>query len=154
MLQTTTGIKFAHAQYRGSPAIITDLIGQHIDIGMDSMAAYVTNVQEGKIKALAIAGNKRWSEASQRADRVGDRDLPGFEASVWYRAAGAERYGAEIIAKLNAATNQYLASDKAKTLLDTLGVEIAGGTPDDLKAFTAAEIAKWSPIIKQANIQF
>lgn len=153
LLQSTTGVKFAHAQYRGSPPIIADLIGQHIDIGMDSMAAYVTNVQEGKIKALAIAGNKRWSKLPN-VPTASESGLPGFEANVWYALLAPKGTAPEIISKLNAATNQYLASDKAKTTLDTLGVEIAGGTPDDLKAFTAAEIKKWSPIIKQANIQF
>lgn len=153
LLQGTTGIKFGHTQYRGSPPIITDLIGKHIDIGMDSMAAYVTNVQEGKIKALAIAGGKRWSKLPN-VPTASESGLPGFEASVWYALLAPKGTAPEIIAKLNAATNQYLTSDKAKTSLDTLGVEIAGGTPDDLKAFTAAEIAKWGPIIKAANIQF
>lgn len=153
LLQGTTGIKIAPAQYRGSPPIITDLIGQHIDIGMDSMAAYVTNVQEGKIKALAIAGNKRWSKLPN-VPTASESGLPGFEASVWYALLAPKGTAPDIIAKLNAATNQYLASDKARTTLDTLGVDIAGGSPDDLKAFTAGEIKKWSPIIKQANIQF
>jgi len=153
LLQNTAGVKFGHTQYRGSPPIITDLIGKHIDIGMDSMAAYVTNVQEGKIKALAIAGNKRWSKLPN-VPTASESGLPGFEASVWYALLAPKGTAPEIVAKLNAATNQYLTSDKAKTALDTLGVEIAGGTPDDLKAFTAAEIKKWSPIIQQANIQF
>lgn len=153
LLQNTTGVKFGHTQYRGSPPIITDLIGKHIDIGMDSMAAYVTNVQEKKIKALAIAGNKRWSKLPD-VPTASESGLPGFEASVWYALLAPKGTAPEIIAKLNKATNEYLASDKAKTMLDTLGVEIAGGTPDDLKAFTAAEIAKWEPIVKKANIQF
>lgn len=153
LLQRTAGIKFGHTQYRGSPPIITDLIGKHIDIGMDSMAGYVTNVQEGKIKALAIAGNKRWSKLPN-VPTASESGLPGFEASVWYALLAPKGTAPEIIAKLNAATNQYLTSEKAKTALDALGVEIAGGTPDDLQAFTAAEIKKWSPIIKSANIQF
>lgn len=153
LLQNTAGVKFGHTQYRGSPAIITDLIGKHIDIGMDSMAAYVTNVQEKKIKALAIAGGKRWSKLPD-VPTASESGLPGFEASVWYALLAPKGTAPEIIAKLNAATNEYLKSDKAKTSLDTLGVEIIGGTPDDLKTFTAAEIAKWQPIIKSANISF
>lgn len=153
LLQATSGVKFAHAQYRGTPQIIGDLIGGHIDIGMDSMGGYVTNVQDGKIKALAIAGNKRWSKLPN-VQTASESGLSGFEASVWYALLAPKGTPAEIIAKLNAATNDYLKSDKARTSLDMLGVEIAGGTPDDLKAFMAAEVKKWSPIIKQANIQF
>jgi tripartite-type tricarboxylate transporter receptor subunit TctC len=153
LLQATAGIKFSHIQYRGSPPIITDLIGKHIDIGIDSMAAYVSNVKEHKIKALAIAGNKRWSKLPD-VPTASESGLPGFEASVWYAILAPTGTPQAIVAKLNAATNAYLASDQAKTTLDNLGVQIAGGTPDDLKAFTATEIAKWGPIIKAANIQF
>src|SRR5206468_7389973 len=54
LLQERSGIKFGEVQYRGSAAIIADLLGGHVDLGMDSMAAYVTNVQQGKLRALGI----------------------------------------------------------------------------------------------------
>ena len=59
-----------------------------------------------------------------------------------------------MIAKLNAATNAYLKSDKAKTLFDDIGLQPAGGTPVELKAFMASEVQKWAPIIKAASIRF
>jgi tripartite-type tricarboxylate transporter receptor subunit TctC len=110
-------------------------------------------MKEHKIKALAIAGNKRWSKLPD-VPTASESGLPGFEASVWYAILAPTGTPQAIVAKLNAATNAYLASDQAKTTLDNLGIRIAGGTPDDLKAFTAAEIAKWGPIIETANIQF
>ena len=60
----------------------------------------------------------------------------------------------DIIAKLNAATNDYIKTAKAQEFFETLGVESTGGTPAEAKAFIAAEIAKWAPIIKAANIEF
>ena len=83
LLGSTAGIEFGKAQYRGSAAILTDLIGGHIDIGMDSMAAYVPAVRDGKIKALAIASSQRWSKLPD-VPTVAESGLPGFEASVWY----------------------------------------------------------------------
>jgi tripartite-type tricarboxylate transporter receptor subunit TctC len=80
--------------------------------------------------------------------------LPGFEASVWYALLAPAGTPADIIAKLNAAANAYLKSDKAKSLFDDLGMQPAGGTPQDLKEFMASEVQKWSPIIKAANISF
>jgi tripartite-type tricarboxylate transporter receptor subunit TctC len=61
---------------------------------------------------------------------------------------------ADVISKLNTAANGYLKSDKAKRLFDDLGIQPAGGTPQDLQAFMAAEVQKWSPIIKAADIKF
>ena len=60
LLQQRAGMSFVQAQYRGSPAIITDILGEHIDIGMDFMAPYVPLIQEKKLRGLAIASAKRW----------------------------------------------------------------------------------------------
>ena len=59
---------------------------------------------------------------------------------------------AEIIEKLNTITNAYLKTDKAKAQLKTLSMTAAGSTPQELKAFIAAEIAKWRPVIQEASI--
>jgi tripartite-type tricarboxylate transporter receptor subunit TctC len=153
LLQNTTGIKFGAVQYKGSAAIITDLIGKNIDIAMDSMAAYVPTVQGGQIKALAVAGAERWSKLPN-VMTASESGLPGFEASVWYALFAPAGTSADIVAKLNAAANAYLKSDKAKSLFDDLGIQPAGGTPQNLKDFMAREVQKWSPIIKAANIRF
>ena len=83
LLGRKAGIAFGKVQYRGSAAILTDLIGGHIDVGMDSLAAYVPSIREGKIKALAIASAQRWSSLPD-VPTVAESGLPGFEASVWY----------------------------------------------------------------------
>jgi tripartite-type tricarboxylate transporter receptor subunit TctC len=152
-LQRKASIKFSYAQYRGSGAILVDLSGSHIDIAMDSMAAYVPFIEGGKIKALAIAGPNRWSKLPN-VPTASESGLPGFEASVWYALFAPTGTPPDVTAKLNAATNEYLRSAKANAFLDNLGVKIAGGTPDQLKVFTASELEKWAPIIKSANISF
>jgi tripartite-type tricarboxylate transporter receptor subunit TctC len=153
LLGRTAGIEFGKAQYRGSPTIVTDMIGGHIDIGMDSMAPYIPFVRDGKIKALAIASSQRWSELPD-VPTVAESGLPGFEASVWYAVLAPAKVPNEIVDKLNAATNAWLKEPKTQEFLATFGAEIAGGSPADLKAFTQAEIEKWGPIIKAANINF
>jgi tripartite-type tricarboxylate transporter receptor subunit TctC len=153
LLMAKSGIKLGVAHYRGSAPIMTDLLGGHIQLGMDSMAAYVPNVKEGKLRALAIAGSKRWP-VLPNVPTVSEAGIPGFEASVWYALLAPTGTPPEVIAKLNAAVNAYLASEPAKKMFDTLGVEAAGGTPQDLRAFIAAEIEKWGPIVKAAGIKF
>lgn len=153
LLQGTADIKFGAVQYRGSAPIITDLIGNNIDVAMDSMAGYVPMVTSGQIKALAIASAQRWDKLPN-VPTASESGLPGFEASVWYALLAPAGTPADIIAKLNAATNDYLKSDKAKSLFESLGVQAAGGTPKELEAFIAAELKKWGPVIKSANIKF
>jgi tripartite-type tricarboxylate transporter receptor subunit TctC len=153
LLQQTAQIRFSHTQYRGSAPIMTDLLGGHIDIAMDSMAAYVPNVKEGKLKALAIGAASRWPGLPD-VPTAAESGLPGFEASVWYALLAPAKTPHEIIAKLNAAGNAFLHSPQAREMFDGLGIVAAGGSPDDLKAFIAAEVDKWGPIVKGANITF
>ena len=82
LLQERSGIKFGEMQYRGSTPIITDLLGGHIDIAMDSMAAYAPQVQDGKLRALAVASSQRF--VASKCPTASESGLPGFEASVWY----------------------------------------------------------------------
>lgn len=152
LLARSAGIDFAKSQYRGSAQILTDLIGNHIDVGMDSLAGYVPSVRENKIKALAIASSQRWSRLPD-VPTVAE-SLPGFEAGVWYAVLVPAKTPDDVIAKLNAATNAWLKDPKTQDFLANLGIQPAGGTPADLKTFTQAEIDKWGPIIKDAKIEF
>jgi tripartite-type tricarboxylate transporter receptor subunit TctC len=167
LLQVRSGIKIAGAQYRGSAPIMTDLLGGHIDLGMDSMAAYVPNVKEGRLRALAIAGGKRWSVLPD-VPTVAEAGIPGFEASVWYALlvpagtpdsvwyallvpAGTPD---NVVRKLNEAANAWLKADATVKMFESLGVEASGGTPEVLRAFIAAEIDKWAPVVQAAGIKF
>ncbi len=153
LLQQRADVKFGQVQYRGSAPIMTDLLGGHIDVAMDSMAAYVPNVKEGKLRALAIAGGKRWSGLPD-VPTASESGLPGFEASVWYVVMAPAGTPREIVAKLNGEVNAYLKTPQAIEMFDKLGIQLEGGTDADAAAFIAAEIAKWEPIVKAAKIEF
>jgi tripartite-type tricarboxylate transporter receptor subunit TctC len=153
LFQQRAQVKMGGIQYRGSAAIINDLLGGHIDVAMDSMAPYVSNVQEVKLRALAIAGSSRWPNLPD-VPTVAESGLPGFEASVWYALLAPAGTPPAVVAKLNAAANDFLKTSKAKDLFGKLGVQAAGGTPAHLKKFVVDEIEKWGPIVKGANISF
>jgi tripartite-type tricarboxylate transporter receptor subunit TctC len=150
LLQQRAGITFAHVQYRGSTPIIADLLGGHIDFAMDSMAAYVPNVKQGTLWALAIAAASRWSGLPD-VPTISEAGLP-IEASVWYALLAPAGTAPDIIAKVNAATNEALKAEKTKVIFDDLGIVPGGDSPAALKVFVAVELEKWAPIIKAANI--
>jgi tripartite-type tricarboxylate transporter receptor subunit TctC len=153
LLQQRAGISFAQAQYRGTPAIIGDILGEHIDIGMDSMAPYVSLIREKKLRGLAIASAARWPLLPD-VPTVEESGFPGFEAAVWYALLAPAGTPADIIAKLNEAANSYLRTKASADLFQSLGIQPAGGTPEELRAFIAAELEKLAPIVKAAKIEF
>lgn len=153
LLQRLTGMTIAAAHYRGAPAIIGDLLGEHIDIGMDSIAPYVALIQEKKLRGIAIGSAARWPLLPE-VPTVAESGFPGFEASVWYGLVAPTGTPADVIAKLNAAGNGYLKTKAAADLFERLGIAAAGGTPQELKSFIDAELEKWAPIVKAAKIEF
>lgn len=117
------------------------------------MAAYVPTIQNGKIRALGIASTSRFAGLPD-VPTVSEAGLSGFEASVWYAVLAPAGTPADVVEKLNAATNDFLKTAQTKEFFEKLGIEAAGGTPDDLKGFIRAETEKWAPIVKNANISF
>lgn len=153
LLARTAGGKLAEIQYQGSGKIIADLMGGHIDAAMDSAGAYMGAFREGTLTPLGIAAARR-SPLLPETPTVSEAGMPGFEASVWYALMAPAGTPAPILEKMNAAANAWLASEQGKALFGRLGVEPAGGSPDDLRAFVASELAKWGPIIRDAKIRF
>lgn len=149
----TAGVTFNDVQYQGSAKIIGDLIGGHIDAAMDSAGAYMGNIKDGSVLPLALAASKR-SALLPDVPTVAEAGMPGFEASVWYGLFAPTGTPQDIVERMNKAANAYLASEQGKALFNRLGLEISGGTPADLKAFVAAEQAKWGPVIRDAKIEF
>jgi tripartite-type tricarboxylate transporter receptor subunit TctC len=83
---------------------------------------------------------------------VSEAGFPGFEATAWYAIVAPSGTPADIVHKINAATNDYLKSERGKAQLIQFSMQAAGGSPGDLKAYVASELKKWGPIIKAANI--
>jgi tripartite-type tricarboxylate transporter receptor subunit TctC len=151
LLQQHTGTKMTHVPYRGTAPLTTDVLGGQVDVAMDFMPTYVPLVNDGKLKALAVTSAKR-SEQLPNVMTVQEAGFAGFEATAWYAMVAPTGTPPDIIAKLNAGANTYLQSTKGKAHLAQFGMQAAGGTPQDLKAYINAELAKWGPIIKAANI--
>jgi tripartite-type tricarboxylate transporter receptor subunit TctC len=130
---------------------MTDLLGGQVDVAMDFMPTYVPLVLGKKVRALAVTTTQR---AAQLPDvpTVQEEGFKGYEASAWYAVVAPTGTPKEIVGKVNAITNAFLKSDKGKTFLEQNALQGVGGTPEDLKAFIASELAKWGPVIKAANI--
>jgi tripartite-type tricarboxylate transporter receptor subunit TctC len=153
LLKQQAGVDMKEVQYRGGSSVLNDALGGHIDIGMDAMTPYVPQVQDGTLRALAITGATRWKLLPD-VPTVSESGLPGFEASVWYCLLAPTGVPADVVAKLNAATNEYLKTAKARDLFEKIGVVASGGTPADLKAFIDQEIERWGPVVRDAKMEF
>ncbi len=150
-LQRLAGFKLTHVPYRGSAPMIADLLGNQIDVVSDLIPTQIPLLKEGKYTGIAVTGSVR-SAALPDLPTVAESGFPGFEATSWNALLAPARTPPDVVGKVNAIVNAYLKSDKGRQDLAKFDMQAGGGTPDDLKAFMASEVAKWGPIIKAANI--
>jgi tripartite-type tricarboxylate transporter receptor subunit TctC len=151
MLQRLAGFKLTHVPYRGSAPMIADLLGNQIDVVSDLLPTQVPQLKAGKYAGIAITGAMR-SAALPDLPTVAESGFPGFEATSWNALLAPAGTPPDVIDKVNGGVNAYLRSDKGRQDLAKFEMQAGGGTPQDLKAFMASEVAKWGPIIKAANI--
>jgi tripartite-type tricarboxylate transporter receptor subunit TctC len=153
--ETMTGMQFQLVPYRGAAPAIQDLIGGHIDFMVDQLSNSVPQIKAGAVRAYAVAANVR-SPAVPDVPTVDEAGLPGFYGSLWHGLWAPKGTPPEVIAKLEAAVKQALADPEVKQRLADLGQEIvpvAQQTPAALAAYQQAEMDKWFPIVKAANMK-
>jgi len=153
--QRFSDTKFLFVPYRGTGPAMQDLIGGQVQLMVDQSSNSLPQVRSKQIKAFAVTAKTRLAVAPEipTVDEVG---LPGFYISVWHGLWVPKSTPKPIIAKLTAAVQVALADPSVRKRLADLGQEIPPldqQTPEALAAYQKAEIEKWWPIVKAANIK-
>jgi tripartite-type tricarboxylate transporter receptor subunit TctC len=147
-----TGAKMTVVTYRAEPQMLTDLVGGQLDFACTLTTSPGPHVQGGRLRALAVTSATRTQQLPS-VPTVEQAGFPGFEATAWFALAAPTGTPADIVERINTIANAFLRSDKGRQDLMKLDSLPAGGIPEQAKAFIAAEIRKWGPIIRAANIQ-
>jgi len=153
--QNQTGTRFQYVPYRGSGPIMQDMMAGQIDFTFDQAANSLPQVRGGTIKAYAVTAKTRLAAAPE-IPTVDEAGLPGFYISVWHGLWVPKGTPQEIVDRLDSAVKAALADDKVSTRLKELGQDIPPPdqqTPQGLGAMQKAEIEKWWPLIKAADIK-
>jgi tripartite-type tricarboxylate transporter receptor subunit TctC len=155
LFQQSAGVRFQLVPYRGAAPALQDVMAGQIDLMVDVASNSLPYLQGGKIKAYAVTSSARLASAPD-IPTVDEAGLPGFHMTTWYAFFAPRGMPADVLAKLNAATVNALADGAVGRRLADLGLDIPPRdrqTPEALAALQRAEIEKWWPIIKAANIK-
>ena len=150
-----TGSHFEFVPYRGTNLAQQELIGGQIDVLFDQAVSALANVRTGKIRAYAVTARTRLPSATS-IPTVDEAGMPGFYMSVWNALWVPKNTPKEIVVRLNAAVVESLADPAVRKRLEDFGLEVPPRdqqTPEALRVFHKAEVDKWWPIIRAANIK-
>jgi tripartite-type tricarboxylate transporter receptor subunit TctC len=153
--ENVTGIKLQYVPYRGTAPAINDLIAGQIDLIVDQTSNSIGQVRAGNIRAYAVTADKR-IESAPDIPTTDEAGLPGFHMTLWSGLWVPKNTPKDIVAKLNAAAVDALNDPVVRKQLENLGLQMPPKdqlTPEALGAWQKAEIAKWWPMIRAADVK-
>jgi tripartite-type tricarboxylate transporter receptor subunit TctC len=145
-------VDLTHVPYRGASPAYTDVIAGRVDCTFAVMASGLPLVRAGQLRALGVTTATRVASAPE-IPTIAESGIPGYDTSSWFAFFVPAKTPPEIIAKMHADTVAALAEPQIRAKLDALGVIVVGSSPEQLGAHLKAEMERWAPVIKAANIK-
>jgi len=153
--QNTTGTRFQLVPYRGGAPAMQDVVAGHVDLMCGEASQMLSHVRTGKMKAYAVLAESRWAGAPE-VPTIDEAGVPGLYISFWHGLWVPKGTAKDRVAQLNTAVVESLADPLVRQHFADLGQDIPARdrqTPEALFAYHKAEIEKWWPIIRAANIK-
>ena len=151
LFKMMAGVNMVHVPYRGSTAMLTDLLRGELNVAFEPMLSSIEHIRAGKLSALAVTTATR-SEALPDIPTVGE-SVPGYESFGWVGIAVPRNTPIAIIEKLNGEINAGLADARIKARLADLGGATLEGSPTDFGKLIAEQTERWAKVIRAANLK-
>ncbi len=149
--QSKAGIRWQHVPFRGSAPAFAELMGERVDVMVDVVPGAAPLVRDGKMRALAVLALQRAPQLVEipTLAELGWRD---FDLTGFHSLFAPKGVPGEVVAKLNAAVNAFLARPDYQTKLVGMGAVPEGGTPGRLAVRMRQDLHDWSEVIRSANV--
>src|SRR5712671_4934711 len=152
LLLAMTGVKIQQVPYRGSTAVLPDLMGGRLNIFFGNIAIVLPLVREGTLRAFGVTSRQR-SPQIPELPTMEELGFPGFEATAWFGLMAPAGMPRPLIDKLHAETVKVLAQPEVRARLEGMGLQLVGNTPGQLTDIVKNELPMWGKIIKDAGIK-
>jgi tripartite-type tricarboxylate transporter receptor subunit TctC len=146
-----TGIKMLHVPYKGTGPAVTDLLGGRIDVMFAPGPVVQQMVAAGQLKALGVTDTQR-SKFYPDVPPVSDA-VPGYESVGWFGLLAPPHTPPDIVNEINAAIVAAMQTQEFRDHLATLGAEPKPQTPEEFGRYINADVAKWSKLVKDNDVQ-
>jgi tripartite-type tricarboxylate transporter receptor subunit TctC len=151
LFKMLAGVDMLHVPYRGAAQALADLLGGQVQVMFDNLPSSIDHIRNGRLRALGVS-------TPQPLDLLPDVPpiasfVPGYETSAFAGLGAPAATPRAVIDKINKGVGTALADAKLKAKIIDLGGVPMPMTPAEFAAFLAEETAKWSKVIRAANIK-
>ena len=151
-LKLRTGMFMAHIPYRGTAPSVTDVLGAQVDTTFTGAPAVLPHIRSGRLRALAVSSSTRLASLPG-VPTMAESGYADWEADQWYGLVAPTGTPADVVARLNAAVNQALASPELVQQFAAEGALPMAGTPQAFGALIAREIPRWREVVRAGNVK-
>ena len=152
LFKTMAGVNMQHIPYKGAGPALNDVIGNQVPIMFDNLPSSSSHIKAGTLRALAVTTAER-APSFPDVPTVAEAGIPGYETYTWNALFAPANTPEPVVARLNEAANKALADPAVVERMKEFSATIVGSTPQELAAHVKAELAKWTPVVRDANIQ-
>ena len=145
-------IRMVHVPYKGTGPALNDTIAGNTQVIFGSVATTLQFIKSGRLRGLAVTTAQRIAAAPE-LPTVAEAGVPGYQVVLWHGLVGPKGIPAPIVQRLNQAANDALKGKDVADVLASDGVTPAGGSPDQFREVIRNDIARWSDVVKKANIK-
>lgn len=152
LLANRTQTRFLHVPYRGEAPAIIGLLQGDVDMVAVTTGPITARIRGGEFRALGVTSTTRWRDLSD-VPTVAEQGVSGFEVISWTGLAGPAKLPKAIVERLNAELRRAVAVPEVKARLESMGGDPRGTTPEAMRDLVASQLATWTRLAKEANIQ-
>ena len=152
LLKIRAGIDLRHVPYKGSGQAVPAIISNEIQMIFESISTAIGHIRGGRIRGLGVASRAR-APVLPEVPTMEEGGFPGFTSGVWAGVVVRSGTPAPVIATLNRGINTVISDADYKKQMSDLGINLVGGTPEQLTAYIASERKIWTPIIQKLNLK-
>ena len=152
LFNAMAGVKIVHVVYKGAPAALVDLASGRVQLMFASPPSVLSLVRANRVRAIATTGSKR-STILPDLPTVAESGLPGYENTIWQALLAPVRTPAGIVERLHREVADIARQPEMRERLGADGSEPIGSTPKELADHIAAEIQRWTKVIKAIGLK-
>jgi len=152
LFSSLAGVKMVHVPYKGGAPAMTDLLGGQVDLMFQTIPEAIQMVRSGRVRALGLTGT-RPSAALPGVPTIAESGLPGFEFDGWMGLAGPASLPASIVGRLNSEIAKLLAETETRARLTEAGLDVAGGSPEQMATMMKDQAARMIRLAKDVGIK-